>query len=196
MLACVTARADEPSAAQLEPQQCTQPAVAAFASSTEEVCCRGGRGSVAGSMHSVNACLSNSGTILILAGAWAAAAAGRDTTWCVAPRLATQPCVGSLGGRTPKDSSIAGPGYLSALVSEVKYVDEVMRGWRSAGNAAPTARTVCAQRLADCMGSTDMMLLVAPQSGHVITLSRAKTPAELLAFTGSYGERLCNEQQH
>lgn len=32
---------------------------------------------------------------------------------------------GSLAVTTSKDSSIDGPGYLSALVTEVKYVDEV-----------------------------------------------------------------------
>lgn len=33
--------------------------------------------------------------------------------------------VGSLAVSTSKDSSIDGPGYLSALLKEIKYVDEV-----------------------------------------------------------------------
>lgn len=56
----------------------TAPAVAAFANSTEDVCAVVADKAAypspvlaVGSMHSVNACVSNNGTILNVAGAWA-----------------------------------------------------------------------------------------------------------------------------
>ncbi len=45
-----------------------------------------------------------------------------ETSFCPEIGDAT---VGSLAVTTSKDSSIDGPGYLSALVNEVTYVDEV-----------------------------------------------------------------------
>lgn len=55
-----------------------------------------------------------------------------DCVPCVVQDLETSFCpeigdatVGSLVVTTSKDSSIDGPGYLSALVNEVTYVDEV-----------------------------------------------------------------------
>lgn len=45
-----------------------------------------------------------------------------ETSFCPEIGDAT---VGSLAVTTSKDSSIDGPGYLSALVTEVKFVDEV-----------------------------------------------------------------------
>lgn len=48
-----------------------------------------------------------------------------ETSFCPEIGDAT---VGSLAVTTSKDSSIDGPGYLSALVTEVKFVDEVREG--------------------------------------------------------------------
>jgi hypothetical protein len=59
-----------------------------------------------------------------------------ETSFCPEIGDAT---VGSLTVTTSKDSSIDGPGYLSALVVEVKYVDEVSTAaaTAAAGRAGP-----------------------------------------------------------
>ncbi|WIA42207.1 hypothetical protein OEZ86_009467 [Tetradesmus obliquus] len=119
-------------------------------------------------MHSVNGCISNTGTILNISGlnqikgvesSCVRVQAGvkladlhdylakQDLEVSFSPEIGDA-TVGSLVVCTSKDSSIDGPGYLSALVTEVTYVDE---------------------------------------DGCLVSLSLAKDPSALLAFTCSYG---------
>jgi len=60
--------------------------------------------------------------------------------------------VGSLVVSTSKDSSIDGPGYLSALVAEVTYVDEV-RGARVGGRGVFCALKVGCPKLWEVRGA-------------------------------------------
>jgi hypothetical protein len=116
--------------------------------------------------------------------------------------------VGSLAVCTSKDSSIDGPGYLSALVVEAKYVDEVSahdRWVAGAGALVPALVLVhvCMGRSATCI--TECVASPPPaascchgwlQSGLLVTLTQSKNPSELAEFICSYGESLSCACQH
>jgi hypothetical protein len=164
-------------------------------------------------MHSVNPCVTNTGgTLLSMSGlnqvlgledcgravrvhagckmaALYSYLAKHDLELSFCPEIGDA-TVGSLCVCTSKDSSIDGPGYLSALLLEVKYVDEVSFKAGVAARGSWTRGDAHQQALLTPPLPCGCRPVARTQDGAVVTLTRSKTPSELVEFTCSYGERL------
>lgn len=110
--------------------------------------------------------------------------------------------VGSLIVSTSKDSCLDGPGYLSACVKQVTYVNQVTstasaadagrrpnrrKGEQASGWIAMARAQLLARSVRPVMRPAGSQVHAIMQEGDLVTLDSQDQRREYLAFSGSYG---------